>query len=224
MTSAELGYRAVLFDMDGTLLNTLVDIGLAANRTLAANGFPEQALEDYRLYVGRGAEQLIRQILPVRENRPETVRICLEQFLADYSLHWKENSHPYPGIAEMLNVFTKLSFRMAILSNKPHAITVDCARELLSDWSFEIVWGLQEGIPRKPDPTGALQIAERMGLAPTDFLYLGDTAIDMKTATATGMFPIGALWGFRSRQELVESGAKLLIDHPLDLFDHLSML
>jgi phosphoglycolate phosphatase len=217
------GFKAVLFDMDGTLLDTVTDIGLAANRVLSAGGFPEHPLDDYRLFVGRGAEHLVREALPVDRRDPTTVDRYLAAFLADYSDNWQQHTQLYPGINELLNLLTKFSLRLAILSNKPHDITLACARQFLSPWDFEIIWGLHDGIPRKPDPAGALKIAGLMGLPAADFLYLGDTGIDMKTATAAGMFPIGVMWGFRPKAELESSGAKLIIETPLELFDHLSI-
>ena len=137
--------------------------------------------------------------------------------MADYDQSWKVKTRLYDGISEMLDSLTALGIDMAILSNKSHGFTVNCVRDLLSKWRFKAVFGLREDVPRKPDPAGALEISRLLGVDPDRMLYLGDTAIDMQTAVSAGMFPVGALWGFRTREELLENGAKALIDHPREL-------
>ncbi|MBU2643992.1 HAD-IA family hydrolase [bacterium] len=208
---------AVLFDMDGTLLDTLEDLGLAANRMLAAQNFPQHPLDAYRYFVGEGALNLVTRTLPEEKRDEETVNRCLQVFLENYDLNWKETTRLYPGVADMLDNLQSQGYRLAILSNKPQEFTQKCTTAFLSRWTFEEVWGKRDGIPRKPDPAGALKIAAAMDLAPSDFLYLGDTRIDMETASAAGMFPIGALWGFRTKEELLASGARALLQTPMDM-------
>ncbi len=122
----------------------------------------------------------------------------------------------------MLDALVTHGLRLAILSNKPHEYTKLCVSGLLPNWTFDVVCGQQEPIPRKPDPAGALKIAEELKIPPSGFLYLGDTAIDMKTAIAAGMFPVGVLWGFRPAEELQQSGAKVLIKRPMDIMNLLN--
>ncbi len=214
-------FKAVLFDMDGTLLDTLTDIGNATNRILASRNFPQHELGKYRYFVGEGALRLIKCALPENAQDESTIRECHQAFLDDYAANWNHNTLLYDGIDAMLNALTEYGLKMALLSNKPHENTKACVTEHLSNWKFVEVFGQRDGIPRKPDPAGALEIAERMNLLPAEFLYLGDTGIDMTTAISAGMFPIGVLWGFRPKKELLDFGAKSVIEKPLDVLDFL---
>jgi phosphoglycolate phosphatase len=211
--------RAVMFDLDGTLLDTLEDIGRAANRVLASNGFPEHPLESFKYFVGDGAAVLFQRALPEGHDRGETFERCLREFREDYGRAWNVTTTPYPGIPELLDGLVRRGMRMSVLSNKPHAITEACVGGLLARWTFDAVSGFQEGVPKKPDPSGAIAIARRMGLAPDEFLFLGDTGTDMETARGAGMRPIGALWGFRTREELLAHGAERLLQRPEELLD-----
>jgi phosphoglycolate phosphatase len=211
-------YSAVVFDLDGTLLDTLEDLGDAVNRVLADRGFPVHPMDAYRYFVGDGSAVLIERALPESATRGSDVyRDCLAAFMADYDRSWKVKTRLYDGISEMLDSLTALGIDMAILSNKSHGFTVNCVKDLLSKWQFKAVFGLRDDVPRKPDPAGALEISRLLGADPDHMLYLGDTAIDMHTAVSAGMFPVGALWGFRTREELLENGAKALIKHPQEL-------
>ncbi len=214
--------NAILFDLDGTLLDTLSDIGRSANRVLSDRGFPCHEIDAYRQFIGNGAAVLMARALPEDQRSDETIRNCLAAFKEDYGQHWNENTAPYPGIPELLDLLTKRGLKMAVLSNKPHDFTVKCVTELLSEWKFDVVIGQQASRPRKPHPAGALEVAKRLLLPPSDFLYLGDSGVDMKTAIASGMLPVGACWGFRSAKELRKSGGRILIHHPKALPEHLS--
>jgi phosphoglycolate phosphatase len=210
-------YKAIIFDLDGTLLNTLEDLGNAMNRTLKQEGFPVHAIDAYRYFVGNGAVMLVKRALPETHRDDETIQRCLTLFRKDYRQHWNIKTRPYSGIPAMLDALTARDMKMAVLSNKPDADTKRCVDELLPNWSFELVLGQRKGIPLKPDPTGALEIARYVQLSPSDILYLGDTSVDMQTAIAARMFPAGALWGFRPREELQQSGAQALLQQPMDI-------
>lgn len=214
-------YQAVLFDMDGTLLDTLADLGHSANQMLEARNLPTQPLEAYRNFVGAGARNLVIQVLPEEYRDVQTVEACLREYLDIYKHNWNGKTQLYPGIEEMLDYLRKSGYRLAILSNKPQDPTERCTETFLSRWFFEEVWGKKDEYDFKPSPDSALKIAENMGLDPSAFFYLGDTAIDMKTANAAGMYPAGALWGFRSREELQEAGAAVLLEHPMDITQYL---
>ena len=210
-------YRAVLFDLDGTLLDTLQDIADSVNKALSHLGFPQHELEAYKYFVGEGREVLAIRALPEHHRDASTVgklAACMDE---EYSKHWADNTYPYQGIPDLLDALTISDIKMAILSNKPHNFTEMMVSKLLWRWHFEIVVGALPSVPKKPDPTAALQIARRLGIQPSEFLYLGDSGIDMKTATGADMYPVGALWGFRSADELLASGAKTLVEHPSDL-------
>lgn len=215
-------YKAILFDLDGTLLDTLEDIGNAVNRVLAGKGFPTHELKVYRDFVGDGAAMLINRALPEGGRKDDTIRACLKEFMEDYRQNCNVMTKPYDGVPEMLDALTARGLKMAVLSNKQHEFTKYCVTEILSNWNFHVILGQRNGVPPKPDPAGALEVARRLNIPPTDFLYLGDSAVDMKTAVASAMFPVGALWGFRSMEELKENGSLALIDQPsgiLNLLD-----
>lgn len=208
---------AVLFDLDGTLLDTLGDIASSANTVLAHLGFPQHELEAYRYFVGDGIEALAARILPDSEREATTVSRLVADIDREYGQHWADTTRPYEGIPELLQALTLRGTKMAVLSNKPNDHTKTMVSKLLPHWSFDIVLGARPCVPRKPDPSAALEIADKLSIPPSEFLYLGDTDTDMMTAKAAGMCPIGALWGFRTAGELSASGAKALIQNPMDL-------
>jgi len=210
-------HKAVLFDLDGTLLDTLSDIGAAVNRVLAGKGFPAHELDVYRYFVGDGSAMLINRALPKEKRTDDVIRTCLAAYLEDYGRNWNVMTKPYEGIPEMLDALSDCGLKMAILSNKNHELAKRCTKELLSNWNFEVVIGQRNGVPPKPDPAGALEVAKRLNLPPVDFLYMGDSGVDMKTAVASGMFPVGVLWGFRSMGELRDNGSLALINRPSEI-------
>lgn len=212
-------YQAVLFDLDGTLLDTLDDISTCANHVLSEKGFPTHAPDAYRQFVGDGADMLIRRVLPEGERDENTIRLCLDAFVEYYKRGGNTKVRPYDGIPELLDGLTGRGLKLSILSNKPHELTGKAVDGLLSEWEFDLVLGQRDSIPRKPDPAGAFEIANALNVPPSQFLYLGDTAVDMRTAVSAGMFPVGACWGFRDKEELIESGAKALIKRPPEMLD-----
>ncbi len=206
-------FEAVMFDLDGTLLDTLADLAASMNTTLARMGFPEHAVEAYRYHVGDGIERLARRVLPTDRQDPDTISACVEGMREEYELHWAD-SKPYDGIPDLLTALTERNIRLTVFSNKPDRFTGLIIDKLLPHWHFERVAGAKDGVAPKPDPKGALNIASELAIQPQDFLYVGDTDTDMKTAVAAGMFPVGVLWGFRDGEELVQAGARKLVDHP----------
>lgn len=217
-------FKAIIFDLDGTLLDTLEDLSSAANRVLERNGFPTHDMDAYRYMVGDGAVVLMRRALPEERRNDVTIQGCVEGFRTEYERGWKTKTRPYDGVAEMLDALTAHGMKMAVLSNKPDDFTRWCVAEYLSQWTFDLVLGQRDSVPLKPDPSGAMEISRSLNIPPSQFVYLGDTAIDMKTAVAAGMYPVGALWGFRSGQELLENGARLLIKRPPELLRLLNIM
>jgi phosphoglycolate phosphatase len=213
----DMAYRSVIFDLDGTLLDTLGDIASSANRVLARFGFPQHEVEAYKYFVGDGMEALAVRILPSSHRDTTTVAKVVACIDGEYSQHWADTTRPYEGIPEMLRVLTDHGIKMAVLSNKSDDSAKLTTSKLLPHWQFEVVLGVRPSVPRKPNPVAALEIAERLHILPRDFLYLGDADTDMKTAKAAGMCPIGVLWGFRTADELIASGANALIPNPTDL-------
>jgi phosphoglycolate phosphatase len=212
-------YKAVLFDLDGTLIDTVDDIGDAANRVLSNRNFPTHSISAYRLFIGDGVRMLFTRALPEQSRNPDIIDACLTEYMEDYQCNYNVKTKLYDGVPELLDTLKLQGLKLAILSNKPHPITKDCVAFFLSEWNFDVVLGQHDSIPRKPDPQGALEVARRLAILPSNFIYLGDTAIDMKTAVSAGMFPVGVLWGFRSLKELKENGARVIIDEPVQLMD-----
>jgi phosphoglycolate phosphatase len=215
-------YRAILFDLDGTLLDTLEDIGNAMNRVLSAHKFPPHPIDAYRFFVGDGEVRLVTRALPEDKRDKETIHSCLEAYRTDYNLNWDVKTKPYDGVAEMLDALTARGLKRAVLSNKPHELTQRCVTTLLPNWGFDVILGQRDGVPLKPDPTAALEAAHTLDISPADFLYLGDTAVDIQMAITAGMLPVGVLWGFRTEEELRTSGAKVLIERPLEILEVLA--
>ena len=215
-------FKAILFDLDGTLLDSLEDLGNSVNRVLAEKGFPTHGLDRYRYFVGEGALMMINRALPKQKRKNDVIQECVDAFQKDYSQNWNVKTSLYDGIAEMLDELTALKLNLAVLSNKPHEFTKKCVDEHLSNWRFKIVLGQRDGVPRKPSPEGALEIAEYLNTKPENILYLGDSAVDMQTAVTAGMFPAGVLWGFRSIKELQDAGAKAIIERPLEILSLLN--
>ncbi|MEN8190973.1 MAG: HAD family hydrolase [Thermodesulfobacteriota bacterium] len=212
--------RAIIFDLDGTLLDTVEDLADAANQVLSRGGFPIHPVEKYNHFVGDGLKTLIKRILPPDRVDEQTVRECMESFGEIYITMWNNKSRPYGGITEMLKSLKEQGVELAVLSNKPHDFTTMCVQESFSKDLFSHVFGQREGIPKKPDPAGALEIARLLGLNPAEIVYVGDTSVDMTTGRDAGMFTLGVLWGFRDREELEQSGAGKIIEHPQEIVDH----
>jgi phosphoglycolate phosphatase len=211
-------YAAILFDLDGTLLNSLDDLADSMNIVLTSLDFPIHPVDAYRYFVGNGIPTLVRRCLPRSALTNEPLVLEAEKLMrAEYDRRKNNKTHLYDGIPEMLDELQQQGVRMAILSNKPHDALVGVVKHYLSPWKFEAVYGDRPGVPTKPDPEPALQITRQMGLPPSSFLYLGDTNTDMKTAVAAGMYPVGVTWGFRPAEELREGGARALIDKPSEL-------
>jgi phosphoglycolate phosphatase len=213
-------FQAIIFDLDGTLLDTLQDLADSMNVALSHLGFPVHELEKYRHFVGDGMENLVRRSVPdTAKNDPRLISRCLEMMRRTYELNWRVRTRPYPGVPELLDALSGRGLKMAVLSNKPDDSTRKVVDGLLPAWRFEAVVGARPQVPLKPDPSSALEIANRLKLGPARFVYLGDTATDMKTANAAGMFAVGALWGFRDAAELIAGGAAKLIEKPAELLE-----
>lgn len=210
-------YRALISDLDGTLLDTLQDLADAVNAVLAELGFPGRTADEYKTFVGDGRRPLAMRSLPEDRRTEELIEFTSGRISEVYGKRLFDTTQPYEGIPEMLDSLTALGVRIAVLTNKPHDTAELMLSRLLPRWSFEVIAGESDLTPRKPDPTGALKIADQMGLSPAAFAFLGDSGIDMHTATAAGMYPVGALWGFRTREELGSTGARMLVAHPSEV-------
>ena len=213
----KIEFKAILFDLDGTLLDTLTDLANSMNGALEQLGLPVHPVEAYLEFVGDGVETETRRALGAAADDPEIFSKCLVIAKQKYAEKYLENTASYAGIAEMLDELERLGIPKAIFSNKPDEFVQPIVDKLLGEWSFAAVQGLDENTPHKPDPTAAIAIAEKLGFEPGEILYVGDTNTDMQTAVAAGMYPVGVLWGFRGAEELTANGAKVLIEEPGDL-------
>jgi phosphoglycolate phosphatase len=209
--------RAVLFDLDGTLADTLADLANATNWALAQLGCPTHSTDSYRYRVGRGARELCAGALPADRQGlvDEAVRLMREH----YDAHCFDLTTLYPGIAELTSSLAERGAKLAVLSNKPDDFTKRLIAHYFKPSPFAVVRGQLPNVPLKPDPTAALKIARELAIAPTQWLYLGDTDTDMQTARAAGMEPVGVLWGFRERDELVQSGATHVVSRPDEVLE-----
>ena len=215
--------KAVIFDLDGTLLNTLEDIGNAVNRILSKRGYPTHPMDSYRDFVGDGSEILVKRALPESASTRDKVLACLDEFKVEYGKTWDATTTPYAGIPELLSYLTHEGIQIAVLSNKSHVFTRQCVDRQLAAWTFEKVIGFSSRFPKKPDPAGALSILADLNIDKKNCLFMGDSGVDMQTAAAAGIFSVGAAWGFRSEAELMEYGCRFLARHPMDVLSLIPM-
>ena len=215
-------YQAVVFDLDGTLLDTIDDLADAANRSLEKLGFPVHPTSAYKIFVGDGMRALVERILPEDKRDDATVDRAYEMMREEYSQSWDAKSKPYEGICEMLRSLESKGMKLAVLSNKPDFFTKLCVKKFFPDTNFQQVLGVCEIRPPKPDPTGALNLAKELGVEPRNCLYMGDTNTDMQTANSAGMFAIGVEWGFRTREELAKNNARKIISRPAEVLELLN--
>ena len=214
-------YKAAIFDLDGTLINSLEDLADSANAMLESYGFPTHPVEPYKYFVGNGSRKLIERCLPKEQaSDPAFVDEALERYKHIYGQHTQDKTHVYNGIMEMLNELKKRNIPMGICTNKHQSAAEDIVNAMFPAGMFQSIMGDQKGLPRNPDPKKVLMIAEKFGVAPEEVAYFGDTSVDMDTAKNAGFLAIGVLWGFRPKEELVEHGADVLLETPMELFAH----
>jgi len=209
-------FPVVLFDLDGTLIDSLEDIGRAANWALAERGFPTHPVAAYARMVGEGVERLAERALPPGHRDADTLARWVALYRAQYARHETEHTRPYAGIPELLDALTARAVPFAVLSNKPDDAAQRLVATLLGRWRFAVVRGARPGVPKKPDPAAARAIATELGIAPGEWAYLGDTDTDIRTARGAGMIAIGVAWGFRP-DELVAAGALAVMQTPQEL-------
>lgn len=212
-------WKAAIFDLDGTILNTIDDLADSMNSVLLRRGFPEHGVEAYKYFVGDGIEVLVERALPENLRDPGLVAACTDEMRREYGRRWNVKTRPYDGMEDLLQALSDLGMKLAVLSNKPHDATVEVVKALLPRMAFDIVRGALPRVPKKPDPAAALEIASELGVLPARCLYVGDTAVDMKTAVAAGMKAVGVLWGFREKTELAESGAEIIVRRPVEILE-----
>ncbi|NLD88103.1 MAG: HAD family hydrolase [Clostridiales bacterium] len=200
--------HAVIFDLDGTLLDTVEDLAYSANTALTEHGYPIHETEKYHYFVGKGAKNLIKNVLPEHTSE-ETKSEVLRRFGEIYANHWNVDTKPYAGITELLAFLKEDGVGMAVISNKPHDRTLD-AVDFYFPRMFDVVFGERPNAPLKPDPTSIYEILTILDVKREDVIYIGDSGSDMKTGRNADVYSIGAVWGFRTAEELTDNGADIL--------------
>lgn len=211
-------FKGCMFDLDGTLLNTIHTISHYGNQALRRFGLPEIETETYKRLVGEGAGVLVQRMM--KENGVQDDALysrVYEYYVSTYDADPYVLTEIYPGISELLDALRAGGMSLSVLSNKPHAATVKVIQQFFSAGTFQYVYGAREGVPKKPDPAMANYLLKEMDLSPSDCLYVGDTSTDMQTGKAAGMFTVGVLWGFRGLEELEHNGADFIAQSPSDI-------
>ena len=213
-------YRAAIFDMDGTLVDTLEDLADSVNEMLAIYNFPQRTIEEVRKFVGNGARKLMERALPAEKSADKNfVDKALETYNQCYLKNVLNKTKPYSGIMEFLTELQAKKIPLGICTNKQNFAAQIIAEKILSPIKFEKVFGDEKNFPRKPNPTRALEIAKSFSVEPEQVAYFGDTAVDMNTAVNAGFLPVGVTWGFRPESELQDSGAKIIVHHPREILN-----
>lgn len=214
--------KAVIFDLDGTLADSLESIAYCTNRAIGRYGFAPFETERFKYFVGDGAAELIRRALKAAGDEELA---CYDKVKAEYDVIFEADCMykvvPYDGIVELLHTLREKGIKTAVLSNKPHERTQDVISKLFDDGMFNVVQGQMEGINRKPSPDGVHYIAKQLGITVEDIVYVGDTNTDMQTGKSAGAFTVGVLWGFRDRKELEENHADAIIAAPHELMNYI---
>ena len=216
-------YKAVIFDLDGTLVNSLMDLAVATNYALEQHGFNTYPLDDYKYLIGDGMAKLIERAIPSKALTEETFKSVFKAFMDYYREHCLVHTYLYEGIENAINTLKDMGLKLAVVSNKADDMTNLIVKEYFGD-SFKLVAGKREGIPVKPDPTLTLMIIDELGIKPHECIFVGDSGMDCLNAVNSGCYPLGVLWGFRKREELLENGAKSLINHPNEIVPFVKQL
>ena len=211
--------KLLIFDLDGTLLDSLEDLADSANHVLASHGFPTHPVDAYRYFVGDGMPTLIRRILPEGQKEGEMFDFCLQEFKAYYDIHMYDKTTVYPGVKEVLEELQRRGIRIAVATNKAQFAVAPLMADFFPSITFAALIGQRRGIPVKPDPQVVYDILAITGNKPEETLYLGDTAVDMQTAHRAGIEAVGLLWGYRTREELEGEQAEHIIAAPHEIID-----
>ncbi|MCR4765333.1 MAG: HAD family hydrolase [Bacteroidaceae bacterium] len=206
-------HKLVIFDLDGTLINTIADLGTSTNYALQKLGYPTHDIESYKFMVGNGINNLFRRALPEEEKTDENVLRVRHEFIPHYNVHNTDLSRPYPGITELLEALQAKGIQMAVASNKYQQATTKIIDQLFSTIQFTAVLGQREGVNIKPDPQIVYDILAATGLKKEDVLYIGDSGVDMQTGLNAGVETCGVTWGFRLRTELESFHPQHIIDN-----------
>ncbi len=210
--------KAVIFDLDGTLVNSLYDLADATNYALQQNGFPIHETEKYKYFIGNGIPKLIERVLPEDSRAMKTKIQVKEDFFKYYSVHYADKTVAYEDVIDTVNKIKARGLKIAVVTNKADVMAKTVVKAVFGD-IFDIVLGLSDSFPSKPDPASTLDTVKKLGVCENECLFVGDSGVDMQTGVNSGISPVGVLWGFRSREELMDNGAKYIIEKPYDLLN-----
>jgi phosphoglycolate phosphatase len=211
--------KLVIFDLDGTLLDTIEDLANSVNYALIQHNFPTHPIQSYRFFIGNGVNKLLERALPEDKRNADFVSILKVDFIRHYYAHSEESTKPYPGITELINRLYNEGFQLGVASNKVHPATVELVNRFFPDVKFTEVLGQREGYPVKPNPGILEEIIEKAGVDKTEVLYVGDSGVDVATAYNAKVPFAGVLWGFRPRKELEEVGATRFVENTEELYE-----
>ncbi len=208
--------KAVLFDLDGTLVNSLSDLAASSNYALSQFGYPIHTEESYKYFVGDGMLKLIERILPPENRDSKTIQEVFKRFWSHYSEHYTDCTVPYNGIIPLISELKSRGLKIAVISNKAEEMAIAVVDKLFGK-VFDAVYGKRDGYPAKPDPALTLELIKELGVAPEECLLVGDSGMDAATAVNVGCTGVGVLWGFRTREELSLNGATYIVGNPNDI-------
>jgi len=211
-------FKGIIFDLDGTLVNSLEDISDAMNKVLSDLNYPTHTYDAYQYFIGSGLRNLVSKALPASNNSENEIEVCFENMIAEYREICTLKTKPYAGIVELLDDLVSRDIKLAVFSNKADELTKKIASEIFPDY-FNTAVGLSTEALKKPNPFEAIEISKNWNLKPEEIIFIGDSDIDMLTATNASMFPLGVSWGYRTEKELIASGARLVINTPSDLIE-----
>ncbi|UUW10488.1 HAD family hydrolase [Flavobacterium plurextorum] len=211
-------FKGIIFDLDGTLVNSLHDISDAMNTVLENLNYPTHTYDTYQYFIGSGLRNLVSKALPSSNNKEEQIEICFKMMIQEYRKICTSKTKPYDGIVELLENLTSQNIKLAVFSNKADELTKKIASEIFPN-HFDAAVGLSTEELKKPNPFEAIEISKKWNLKPEEILFVGDSDIDMKTAVNANMFPVGVSWGYRTEEELKSSGAKLVINNASELIE-----
>jgi phosphoglycolate phosphatase len=209
--------KAIIFDLDGTLLNTLDDLADCMNRVLCRHNFHPYPILEYRYFVGEGMRNLVKKTLEPYSKDIQLAEQLFQEMQNEYQNHWNHKTKPYETIEQVLLTLSSEGVILAILTNKPDFLTKEIVRHYFPKIPFLAVQGAQDDFPRKPDPSSALLIIEKTNIQKEEWILIGDSSIDIETAKNASIFPAGVLWGFRSKEELEKTGAKIIFEQPKEI-------
>lgn len=214
--------KAVLFDLDGTLVDTLGDLSKGVNAELSKRGYPTHPKDAFKIFVGNGIPKMVERAAPA-DIAPEVLKEITDSFVAYYSVHYADYTEAYSGTTELISAVKEKGLKVAVVTNKAQGPAELVVNKFFGD-SFDLIFGQKPGIPAKPDPTAALLAMKELGVTPNECVFMGDTGIDVETGVNSGAYPVGVLWGFRDEAELKGAGAKELIENPLELISIIDKL